>query len=37
MREVCDHHLLGRPAPPWLREGVPHLQLDEHIAERLQD
>jgi dipeptidyl aminopeptidase/acylaminoacyl peptidase len=37
MREFFDHHLLDRPAPAWLREGVPHLQLDEHIAERLKD
>jgi dipeptidyl aminopeptidase/acylaminoacyl peptidase len=37
MREFFDHHLMDRPAPAWLREGVPHLQLDDHIAERLKD
>jgi dipeptidyl aminopeptidase/acylaminoacyl peptidase len=37
MREFFDHYLMGKPAPSWLREGVPHLQLDEHISERLRD
>ena len=32
-----DHHLMGKSAPEWLREGVPHLKLDEHIAERLKE
>jgi dipeptidyl aminopeptidase/acylaminoacyl peptidase len=36
MREFFDHHLMGKPAPEWMREGVPHLKLDEHIAERLK-
>jgi acetyl esterase/lipase len=36
MREFFDHHLMDRPAPAWLREGVPHLQLEDHIAERLE-
>jgi dienelactone hydrolase len=34
MREFFDHHLLGKPAPAWLREGVPHLKMDEHLQER---
>jgi dipeptidyl aminopeptidase/acylaminoacyl peptidase len=37
MREFFDHHLMGKPAPGWLKEGVPHLKLDEHIKERLKD
>ena len=37
MREFFDHHLMDRPAPAWLREGVPHLEIDDHIAERLKD
>jgi dipeptidyl aminopeptidase/acylaminoacyl peptidase len=34
MREFFDHHLRGQPAPAWLREGVSHLDHDEHIKER---
>jgi hypothetical protein len=36
MREFFDHHLMGKPAVAWLSEGVPHLKLDEHIAERMK-
>ncbi|MFO0880356.1 MAG: prolyl oligopeptidase family serine peptidase [Gemmataceae bacterium] len=34
MREFFDHHLLGKPAPAWLKDGVPHLKMDEHLKER---
>jgi dipeptidyl aminopeptidase/acylaminoacyl peptidase len=34
MREFFDHHLLGKPAPGWLKEGVPHLRMEEHLKER---
>ena len=34
MREFFDHHLMGKPAPDWLKEGVPHLKLEEHLKER---
>ena len=37
MREFFDHHLMDRPAPTWLSEGVPHLQLDEYLANRLKE
>jgi dipeptidyl aminopeptidase/acylaminoacyl peptidase len=37
MREFFDHHLQGKPAPPWLSEGVPHLKLDEHIKQRVME
>ena len=37
MREFFHHYLLGRPAPPWLEEGVPHLKLEEHLEERTRD
>jgi dipeptidyl aminopeptidase/acylaminoacyl peptidase len=37
MREFFDHHLMGKEAPAWLKEGVPHLKLDEHIKERIKD
>jgi dipeptidyl aminopeptidase/acylaminoacyl peptidase len=34
MREFFDHHLMGKPAPGWLKEGVPHLKMEEHLKER---
>jgi hypothetical protein len=34
MREFFDHHLKGKPAPRWLKEGVPHLKMEEHLKER---
>jgi dipeptidyl aminopeptidase/acylaminoacyl peptidase len=37
MREFFDHHLMGKPAPVWLKDGVPHLKLDEHLTERLKE
>ncbi|MBI1918902.1 MAG: prolyl oligopeptidase family serine peptidase [Planctomycetes bacterium] len=34
MREFFDHHLLGKPAPDWWAEGVPHLKMDDHLKKR---
>jgi dipeptidyl aminopeptidase/acylaminoacyl peptidase len=34
MREFFDHHLMGKEAPLWLKEGVPHLKMEEHLKER---
>jgi len=34
MREFFDHHLMGKPAPTWLEQGISHLELEEHIKER---
>jgi dipeptidyl aminopeptidase/acylaminoacyl peptidase len=34
MREFFDHHLMGKPAPGWWTEGVPHLKMDDHLKER---
>ncbi|MCK4644799.1 MAG: S9 family peptidase [Candidatus Aminicenantes bacterium] len=31
MREFFDHHLRGKPAPKWLKEGISHLKLKDHI------
>ena len=36
MREFFDHHLLGKPAPKWLEEGVPHLKIKDHLEERVK-
>ncbi|HET9533566.1 MAG TPA: prolyl oligopeptidase family serine peptidase [Blastocatellia bacterium] len=37
MLEFFDHHLKGKPAPAWLREGVPHLKIKEHLDERAKE
>ncbi len=34
MREFFDHYLKGEPAPDWWTEGVPHLEMEEHLEER---
>jgi len=34
MMEFFDHHLRGKPAPKWLKEGVPHLKLKKHLRSR---
>ena len=34
MKEFFDHHLMGKPAPDWWTEGVPHLKMDEHLKNR---
>lgn len=34
MKEFFDHHLKGAPAPDWMKEGVPHLKVKEHLDER---
>jgi dipeptidyl aminopeptidase/acylaminoacyl peptidase len=34
MREFFDHHLMGKPAPDWWTEGVPHLKMEEHLKKR---
>lgn len=36
MREFFDHHLLDKPAPKWLQEGVAHLAHKDHIEQRTQ-
>lgn len=34
MKEFFDHHLMGKPAPDWWKDGVPHLKMDEHLKSR---
>ena len=36
MREFFDHHLRGKSAPDWLKNGVPHLKMDAHLKERVK-
>ena len=37
MKEYFDHHLMGKPAPPWLTDGVPRLQMEDHLRQRKQN
>ena len=37
MKEFFDYHLMGKPAPKWLQEGVPHLKLKDHLEERSKE
>jgi dipeptidyl aminopeptidase/acylaminoacyl peptidase len=34
MREFFDAHLMGKPAPGWLKEGVARADMDDHLKER---
>ena len=34
MREYFDHHLTGKPAADWIKNGVPRLKMEEHLLER---
>ena len=33
MRQFFDHYLKGEPAPDWLKEGIPHLEMKDHLKE----
>ncbi|MGQ0648435.1 MAG: alpha/beta hydrolase family protein [Gemmatimonadaceae bacterium] len=35
MTEYFDHFLLGKPAPEWLKNGIPRLKMEEHLKSRL--
>ncbi len=34
-KEFWDHFLKGAPAPAWWTEGVPYLDMEDHIKERI--
>jgi dipeptidyl aminopeptidase/acylaminoacyl peptidase len=34
MGEWFDHYLEDKPAPDWMKEGVPRLRMEEHLRER---
>jgi dipeptidyl aminopeptidase/acylaminoacyl peptidase len=34
MKEFFDHFLMGAPAPRWWTDGVPRLDMDEHLRQR---
>jgi len=37
MKEFFDHYLMGKPAPAWYTNGVPYLELKEHLKVRAKD
>jgi dipeptidyl aminopeptidase/acylaminoacyl peptidase len=36
MKEFFDHHLMGRPAPAWMNEGVSFLKMKDHLKDRVK-
>jgi acetyl esterase/lipase len=36
MKEFFDYHLMGKPAPDWWTKGVPRLEMEDHIKQRLE-
>ena len=34
MGEWFDHYLEGAPAPDWMQEGIPRLQMEDHLKSR---
>ncbi len=34
MKEFFDHYLMGKPAPKWMTDGVPRLEMEDHLKER---
>jgi dipeptidyl aminopeptidase/acylaminoacyl peptidase len=37
MKEFFDHHLKGKPAPDWWTKGVPRLEMEGHLKQRLDE
>jgi dipeptidyl aminopeptidase/acylaminoacyl peptidase len=36
MKEFFDHYLMGKPAPPWLKDGIPYHKMKEDLKERIK-
>jgi dipeptidyl aminopeptidase/acylaminoacyl peptidase len=34
MTEYFDHFLMGKPAPDWLKDGIPRIKMEEHLKAR---
>jgi hypothetical protein len=34
MKEFFDHYLMGKAAPKWMTDGVPRLDMEDHLKER---
>ena len=37
MKEFFDHYLMGKPAPDWWTKGVPRLEMEDHIKQRMEE
>lgn len=37
MREYFDYYLMGKPAPAWLKDGVPYIQVKDEVSERADE
>jgi acetyl esterase/lipase len=37
MKEFFDHYLMGTPAPDWWTKGVPRLEMEDHIKQRMEE
>ena len=35
MKEFFGHYLKDGPAPEWWTDGVPHLDMEDHIKDRI--
>ena len=35
MKEFFDHYLMGKPMPKWYADGIPRLEMEEHLKSRL--
>jgi dienelactone hydrolase len=34
VQEFFDHYLMGKPVPQWFKDGVPWLEMEEHLKSR---
>ena len=34
VQEFFDHYLKGKPMPKWFKDGVPWLEMENHLKER---
>jgi hypothetical protein len=34
MKEFFDHFLMGKPIPDWYQNGVPRLDMEDHLKAR---
>ena len=37
MREFFDHYLMDKPAPQWMEQGIPALQMKDYLEERTKE
>ena len=37
MKEFFDHYLMDKPAPDWWTKGVPRLEMEDHIKQRMEE